>query len=101
MISDPRRASTSGASAPIPHVILCCVRCEHWNRIGEQCPDQALAGRKYCSYHSQILEDHDPDRGSDTSSGSRSSHHPLIYRLAAIALLLIFLYAVFQTLLRG
>jgi hypothetical protein len=70
------------------------VRCVRLNRIGEQCPDQALEGKKYCSYHSIILEDHDPDGAIDGVS-----RYPMIYRLAAVVLLLIFLYAAFQALL--
>lgn len=74
------------------------MRCVHINRIGEQCPDQALPRKRYCSFHSRILEDHDPDAGLDASNGSRASRFPWVYRLAAIALLLIFLYAAFQRL---
>ena len=76
------------------------MRCVRLNRIGEQCTDQALAGKKYCPYHSRILEDHDPDLRLDALAGSRVSRFPVVYRLAAIALLLIFLYAAFQTSLR-
>ncbi len=71
------------------------MRCVRLNRIGEQCPDQALAGKKYCPYHSRILEDHDPDHHLDRTAGSLS-RFPTVFRLAAIALLLIFLYAAFQ-----
>ncbi len=76
------------------------VRCVRLNRIGEQCRDQTLEGRRLCSYHSRILEDHDPDRRLEALAGSRISRFPVVYRLATIALLLIFLYAAFQTALR-
>jgi len=77
------------------------MRCVHLNRIGEQCRDQALEGRQFCAYHSRILEDYDPDRTMQTLSGKREgmSRFPLIYRLAALALLLLFLVNACHTLL--
>ena len=75
------------------------MRCVHWNRIGEQCPDQALQGKKHCTYHSRILDDYDPDHHLDRTAGSLS-RFPTVFRLAAIVLLLILLFAAFQTLLR-
>lgn len=76
------------------------MRCVHLNRIGEQCRDQALEGKDFCPYHSRILEDDDPDRRLEalSSSSERTSRFPLIYRLAALALLLILLVNAYQTL---
>jgi len=61
--------------------------------VGEQCRDQALEGRQLCPFHARILEDDDPEQRLDAGTGSRegTSRFPLIYRLAALVLLLIFL----------
>ena len=63
------------------------MRCVHLNRIGEQCRDQALEGKDFCAYHCRILEGEEPEE---------KSPFPLIYRLAALALLLIFLISAYQ-----
>lgn len=65
------------------------MRCVHLNRQGEQCRDRALEGKDFCAYHYRILEGEEPE---DTS------RFPLIYRMAALALLLIFLFQAYQTL---
>ena len=69
------------------------MRCVHLNRVGEQCRDQALDGRQLCPYHARILEDDDPESRLEALSGrgESRSRFPLIYRLAALALLLLFL----------
>ncbi|MBI4480418.1 MAG: hypothetical protein HY651_10385 [Acidobacteria bacterium] len=73
------------------------MRCVHLNRVGEQCRDQALEGRQLCAFHSRILEDDDPAaRQEADSGGEKSSGFPLIYRLAALVLLLIFLLEAFD-----
>jgi hypothetical protein len=61
--------------------------------VGEQCRDQALEGRQLCPYHARILEDDDPESRLEAITGAseRASRFPLIYRMAALALLLIFL----------
>ena len=76
------------------------MRCVHLNRVGEQCRDQALEGRQLCPFHARILEDDDPDRRLESMAGrgESTSRFPLIYRLAAVALLLIFLLDAFRTL---
>ena len=76
------------------------MRCVHLNRVGEQCRDQALEGRQLCAYHARILEDDDPEerRAALSGAGDHSSRFPLIYRLAALALLLIFLLDGFSAL---
>jgi hypothetical protein len=75
------------------------MRCVHLNRVGEQCRDQALEGRQLCAYHARILEDDDPESRMEAISGGaeKSSRFPLIYRLAALTLLLIFLLDAFGT----
>jgi len=80
------------------------MRCVHLNRVGEQCRDQALQGRQLCAFHARILEgleDDDPDSREAVLSGKREgvSRFPLIYRLAAGALLFIFAFQAYQTLL--
>ena len=76
------------------------MRCVHLNRAGEQCRDPALEDSQLCPYHARILEDHDPDGRLEVIEGSgRTSRFPLIYRLAAIALLLLFLLQGYQTVL--
>jgi len=74
------------------------VRCVHLNRVGEQCRDQALEGRQLCAFHSRILEDDDPEIRREAVSGRRegTSRFPLIYRVAALVLLLIFLLEAFE-----
>jgi hypothetical protein len=56
-----------------------------------------------CAFHARLLEDFDPeDSREDVLAGrrDRASRFPLIYRLAALALLLIFLLDAFP-MLRG
>lgn len=73
------------------------MRCVHLNRVGDQCRDQALEGRQLCAFHSRILEDDDPEERMKASSGRReeTSRFPMIYRLAALILLLILLLDTF------
>jgi hypothetical protein len=73
------------------------VRCVHLNRVGDQCPDRALEGRQLCAFHARMLEDYDPETAAETTS-SRSEHRsrfPMIYRLAALILLLLILLNTF------
>ena len=76
------------------------MRCVHLNRVGEQCRDQALEGRQLCAFHARILEDDDLDSRQEAASGRRQglSRFPLIYRLAALTLLLIFVMEAFGAL---
>ena len=76
------------------------MRCVHLNRVGEQCRDQALEGRQLCPFHARILEDEDPDVRLEAGSGHReaTSRFPLIYRLAALGLLLLFLFDAYRAL---
>jgi hypothetical protein len=73
------------------------MRCLHLNRVGEQCRDQALAGRELCPFHARILEDDDPEARHEalSSRGEGTSRFPMIYRLAAAILLLYFLVEAF------
>jgi hypothetical protein len=75
------------------------MRCVHLNRIGEQCRDQALEGGQLCPYHTRIFEDEDLDQRFEVVEGRRDrvSRYPLIYRLAAGALLLLFVMQIYQT----
>ena len=79
------------------------MRCVHLNRVGEQCRDQALPGRQLCAFHARMLEDFDSDDAGlrdEVLAGKRerASRFPLIYRLAALVLLLIFLLDTFPML---
>lgn len=62
------------------------LRCMHLDRSGWQCPAEAREGTEFCADHTPFLE---PEHESRRS-------RPLIYRLAALALLLIFLYNYYQ-----
>ena len=73
------------------------MRCVHLSRAGEQCRDQALEGRELCAYHARMLEDYDIDSGS--SERRPASRFPLIYRVAAALLLLLFAMQAYQTVL--
>ncbi len=77
------------------------MRCVHLNRVGEQCRDQALEGSHLCPYHARILEGDDPDQRFEALEArrERTSRFPLIYRLAAAALLLLFVLQAYQTIL--
>lgn len=76
------------------------MRCLHLNRVGEQCRDQALEGHQLCAFHARILEDDELElrREPAFENSARRSRIPLIYRLAALALLLIFLFDAFGSL---
>ena len=77
------------------------MRCVHLNRVGERCRDQALEGSQLCPYHARILEDDDPDRRLEVleSRSERTSRFPLIYRVVAALLLLLFALQGYQTVL--
>ena len=64
------------------------MRCMHLDRSGRQCPAEAREGTQFCPDHTPFS---DPEH--------ESSGRPLVYRLAALALLLIFLYNYYQTVL--
>ena len=57
----------------------------HLDRSGWQCPAEAREGTEFCADHTPFL---DPEH--------ESSGRPLVYRLVALALLLIFLYNYYQ-----
>ena len=65
------------------------MRCMYLDGSGRQCPAEALDGQEFCAPHTRILDPEWPDSGS---------RYPLLYRLAALALLLIFLFNAWQTL---
>jgi hypothetical protein len=73
------------------------LRCVHLNRVGDQCPDQALEGRQLCAFHARLLEDYDSDAAGEPAAAEseRRSRFPVIYRLAALLLLLILLMQTF------
>ena len=74
------------------------MRCVHLNRVGDQCQDQALNGRQLCAFHARMLEDYDPDGNVEAASASRTesrSRFPMIYRLAALILLILLLFQTF------
>ena len=58
----------------------------HLAQSGRQCPLEALEGTEFCADHTRFLE-------AENESGS---HTPLVYRLTALALLLLFLYNYYQ-----
>ena len=62
------------------------VRCMHLDESGWQCPLEAVEGTQLCADHTRFL---DPD-------SEPSQRTPLLYRLTALALLLIFLYNYYQ-----
>ena len=75
------------------------MRCTHLNRVSEQCQGQTVAGSTLCAYHAGILEGRSAsslDEESDAPRGRRS-RFPLIYRIAAALLALIFLLPFFET----
>jgi len=62
------------------------VRCMHLDRSGWQCPMEAVEGTEFCADHTRFLDpDNEPYKGT-----------PLLYRLTALALLLVFLYNYYQ-----
>lgn len=73
------------------------MRCVHLNRVGDQCRDRSLEGGQLCAFHARILEDIDPEERMDAASGRSESRSrfPLIYRLAALILLLLILLDTF------
>ena len=73
------------------------MRCIHLNRVGEQCRDQAIQGSELCAYHAGILEDRVLG-ADDTESSQRRPRFPLLYRIAAALLLLLFLIEIMQNL---
>ncbi len=66
------------------------LRCVHLNRLGRQCPSEALPEDVFCAAHS-------PDR--ELESPEPDNRRPSIYRLVALLLLLIFLFNAYQTVL--
>ncbi len=69
------------------------MRCLHLNRSGWQCPAETVEGSDFCADHLSI-----PDSIPDPDNGKAKGRIPYIYRLAALALLLIFLFNAYQTL---
>ena len=65
------------------------MRCMYLYRSGDQCPCRAMEGSDFCADHVPVPE---PDTASSNSG------RPLLYRLAALLLLLIFLANYYQTL---
>ncbi len=66
------------------------MRCVHLNRLGRQCPAEALPEDMFCAAHS-------PDR--ELESPEPDERRPGIYRLVALLMLLIFLFNAYQTVL--
>ena len=64
------------------------VRCMHLDRRGWQCSAEALEGSAFCAVHRPFI---------DAVETEPKSGRPLLYRLAAFALLLIFLFNAYQT----
>ena len=62
------------------------MRCLHLDQSGGQCPWKPVEGTDLCADHTRFLE---PDSGTENRT-------PLVYRLTAFALLLIFLYSYYQ-----
>ena len=65
------------------------MRCLYLYRSGDQCPYRAMEGSDFCADHLPVPE---PEMASSPSG------RPLLYRLAALILLLIFLMNAYQTL---
>ena len=57
----------------------------HLDKNGGRCPLVVIEGTEFCADHTRFLE-------PENDSGSR----PLVYRLTALALLLIFLYNYYE-----
>ena len=64
------------------------MRCVYLNRRGEQCPAEAVDGNEFCADHRPFL---------DAEETEPKNARPLLYRLAALVLLLIFLFNAYQT----
>ena len=62
------------------------MRCMHLNDAGWQCPMEAVEGTEFCADHTRFL---DPDNEPDKST-------PLLYRVTALVLLVLFLYNYYQ-----
>lgn len=62
------------------------MRCMHLDSSGLQCPLEAVEGAEFCADHTRFV---DPDSGSNQGAS-------LLYRLTALALLLLFLYNYYQ-----
>jgi len=62
------------------------MRCMHLDSSGLQCPLEAVEGAEFCVDHTRFI---DPD----IESNQRTS---FLYRLTALALLLLFLYNYYQ-----
>jgi len=71
------------------------MRCMHLNRNGGQCTAEAVGGVDFCADHYSV-----PDAILESEIGQAKSRIPYVYRLAALALLLIFLFNAYQTLQR-
>jgi hypothetical protein len=67
------------------------VRCMHLDESGGQCPMEAVEGTQLCADHTRFLD-------SESEPARRT---PLLYRLVALTLLLIFLYNYYQIVLSG
>jgi hypothetical protein len=75
------------------------MRCTQINRVGEQCRGQAVAGSELCAFHAGILEGRTSSAldDDDVHQPRRQSRFPLIYRVAAGLLLLIFALEIART----
>lgn len=69
------------------------MRCMHLDRGGRQCPFEALEGKEFCADHSPLIY-----ADGDAEWPEPKTNRPLLYRLAAWILLLIFLLNAYQTL---
>lgn len=74
------------------------MQCTQINRVGEQCRGQAVAGSQLCAFHAGILQGRAAGGGDDTREyrTGRQSRFPLIYRIAAGLLLVIFILELAQ-----
>ena len=64
------------------------MHCIHLDKRGWQCPAEALEGSEFCAGHRPFF---------DAEETEPNSSRPLLYRLAAFVLLLIFLFNTYQT----
>jgi hypothetical protein len=68
----------------------------HLNRLGDQCLDQALPDRQLCAFHARMLEDYDDEtEGRSPERNETKSRFPIVYRLAALVVLLLILMETF------
>lgn len=63
------------------------VRCVYLDSGGRQCPAVAIAGGEFCAAHQRVRE---------SEMTESNSPRPLLYRLAALFLLLMFLMNAYQ-----